>query len=135
MKKLNFILLSLASFAAPLSLFAQTQMRDATVSSDDLAYASTFAGELSLLLSIVIGTIATFFVFRAAKKMGGGLFGSVLNYIALGMIFVVLGTTSTFLANWLGGVWFNAVNTVCFAGGYIFMVIGANKLLKGIIST
>ncbi len=135
MKKLKFISLSILSVAAPLQLFAQSQIRDVTVSSDDVAYASFFAGDLSLLLSIVIGMIATFFVFRAAKRMGGGLFGSVLNYIALGMIFVVFGTISSFLSNWLGGVWFNAVNTVCFAGGYIFMVIGANKLLKGIIST
>lgn len=117
----------------PLGLSAQG--RDAVISSDEVAYASIFAGDFSLLLAVVIGVIATFFVFRAAKKMGGGLFGSVLNYIALGMFLVVLGTVSSFTDRWLNVVWFNVINTVCFAAGYIFMVIGANKLLKGIMNS
>ncbi|HEY4480312.1 MAG TPA: hypothetical protein VJB58_02480 [Candidatus Paceibacterota bacterium] len=117
----------------PLSVFAQS--RDVVISSDEVAYASVFAGDLSLLLSVVIGAIATWFVFRAAKKMGGGLFGSVMDYISLGMLLMVIGTISTFFGNWFTGVWFNVVNTTCFALGYIFMVIGSNKLLKGIINT
>lgn len=124
------IVLSLA-----LPLFAIAQNRDAVVSSDEVAYASIFAGDLSLLLSVVIGAMATWFVFRAAKKMGGGLFGSVMDYISLGMLLMVVGTVSTFFGNWFTGVWFNVVNTACFALGYIFMVIGSNKLLKGIINT
>ena len=117
----------------PLSVFAQS--RDVVISSDEVAYASVFAGDLSLLLSVVIGAIATWFVFRAAKKMGGGLFGSVMDYISLGMLLMVIGTISTFFGNWFTGVWFNVVNTTCFALGYIFMVIGSNKLLKGIKNT
>ncbi len=66
MSKVKFIvgLLTLA----PLGLSAQG--RDAVISSDEVAYASIFAGDFSLLLAVVIGVIATFFVFRAAKKMG-----------------------------------------------------------------
>jgi hypothetical protein len=104
-------------------------------SDDGYAYASIFAGNFSLLLSIVIGIIATVIVFRAAKKMGGGLFGSVLNYIGIGMVLIVLGTIATVMDPLFTGYWFSLVSTVCFAVGYIFTVIGANKLFKGIMST
>lgn len=133
MSKSKVSALGLLALSAPLGLMAQS--RDELVSSSDgIAYASFFAGNLSLLLSIVIGVMATWFVFRAARKMGGGLFGSVMNYIASGMTLVVLGTISMFVEDWFTGVWFNAINTVLFALGYIFMVIGANKLLRGIIN-
>lgn len=133
MNKFTISALGLLGLLAPLVGFAQE--RNLMVPEDGVAYASIFAGDLSLLLSVVIGIIATSFVFRAAKKMGGGLFGSVLNYIAIGMVFMVFGTMVIFTDNWFTGVWFNVVNTFCFASGYIFMVIGANKLLKGIINT
>jgi ABC-type spermidine/putrescine transport system permease subunit II len=102
MNNLKFFLFSLIGFVLPISLLAQS--RDMAISNDEVAYASVFAGDLSLLLSIVIGLIATYFVFRAAKKMGGGLFGSILNYIAIGMVLVVIGTISIFLNNWFSGV-------------------------------
>lgn len=133
MSKFKTIAIGVLGLLAPLSSGAQS--RDLAITNDGVAYASVFAGDLSLLLSIVIGIIATFFVFRAANKMGGGLFGSILNYIGIGMVFVVLGTISMVIDTWFSGIWFSVVNTVCFAFGYIFMVIGANKLLKGIINT
>lgn len=108
---------------------------DAQLSNDGFAYASIFAGNFSLLLAVVIGIIATFLVFRAAKKLGGGLFGSVLNYIGVGMLLIVLGTISTLADSWFTGLWFNITSIVFFATGYIFMVVGANKLLRGIMST
>ncbi|MEK7200676.1 MAG: hypothetical protein AAB672_00900 [Patescibacteria group bacterium] len=108
---------------------------DAQLSNDGFAYASIFAGNFSLLLAVVIGIIATFLVFRAAKKLGGGLFGSVLNYIGIGMLLIVLGTISTLADSWFIGLWFNITSIVFFATGYIFMVIGANKLLRGIMKT
>jgi len=98
------------------------------------AYASAFTGNFSLLLSILIGAIAAFFVFRAAKRLGGGLFGSVLNYIAIGVSLIVLGTVSTVVNPWYTGLGFDIVSTVFFALGYVFTVIGANKLFKGIMS-
>jgi hypothetical protein len=102
---------------------------------DGFGYASIFAGNFSLLLSIIIGIIATVLVFRAARKMGGGLFGSVLNYIGIGMLLIVLGTIATVIDPWFTVFWFSIVSTVFFATGYIFMVVGANKLLRGIMST
>lgn len=130
MKK--FLLLSIVGVILPITVLAQKW--NTPIPDDGFAYASVFAGSFSLLLSIVIGIIATFIVFRAARKLGGGLFGSVLNYIGIGMSFIVLGTIATVVDPWYTGFGFNIVSTVCFAMGYIFTVIGANKLLRGIMS-
>lgn len=134
MNKFKIFYPSIAGLA-PISAFAEEW--NASISNDVVAYASIFTGNFSLLLSIVIGVIATILVFRAAQKMGGGLFGSVLNYIGAGMILVVLGTIFSVVLEVLAitEIWSGVANTVCFASGYIFMVIGANKLLKGIINT
>lgn len=131
MSKLKFILTPL--LLIPAIGFAQNASFNSI--NDEVGYASLFAGNFSALLSIVIGIIATFLVLKAAKRMGGGLFGSVLNYVGVGMTLVVLGTISVVFGNLTPNVWFDLINTVCFSVGYIFMVIGANKLLKGIINT
>ena len=131
MKK--FLFLSFSVAAMPLAVLAQNL--NITVPDDEFAYASLFAGNFSLLLSLVIGAIATFLVFRAAKKLGGGLFGSVLNFIDVGMLFIVLGTLATVINPSTTNLWLNITSTAFFALGYIFMVLGANKLLKGIMST
>lgn len=128
-------LLSLIAIAIMMPVSALAQAIDFPSSNDDFAYASLFAGNFSLLLSIVIGMIATGLVFRASRRLGGGLFGSVLNYIDVGMVFIVLGTISTVIDLWVVSFWINVTSTAFFALGYIFMVLGANKLLKGIMNT
>lgn len=105
------------------------------VADDGIVYASMFTGDFSLLLSIVIGIIATVLVFRSAKKMGGGLFGHILNYIGFGTMFIVFGSLTIFLNSWLPELWLRVFSTLFFAFGYIFMVIGANRLLKGLMSS
>lgn len=130
LKKIVFIGLMLLH---PSLLLAQG--RDDIILGGGAGYASIFTSNLSLLLSIVIGVIATVYVFRAGSKMGGGLFGLILNYIGVGMVFIVLGTISMVIDSWFNALWFNIINTTLFALGYIFLVIGANKLLRGIMST
>lgn len=130
MKKLFLLIIVLAAHPSLIS----AQSIDESVFRDQFAYASFFAGNFSLLLSIVIGIIAAFLVFRAAKRLGGGLFGIVLNFIATGMLLIVIGTVSTFSNPWFGGFWSNVISTASFAAGYILTVIGANKLFKGIMS-
>lgn len=131
MKK--FLLLTIAGSFSPIIALAQSWNNQ--ISDDGYAYASAFTGNFSLLLSIVIGAIATFIVFRAAKKLGGGLFGLVLNYIGIAVAFIVLGSIATIVNPWHIGFDFNIASTVFYALGYIFTVIGANKLLKGIMNT
>lgn len=116
-------------------LSASAQMVDPAVFDNEVAYASLFVGNFSLLLSILIGAIATYLVLRAARKLGGGLFGLVLNYVGIGMLLIVIGTIATFSNPWISGFWSNVISTVSFATGYIFTVIGANRLFKGIMST
>lgn len=132
MKKI--ISLSILTIIFPIFTYAEEYI--APITNDGYAYASMFAGNFSILLSIIIGIMATFLVFRVARKMGGGLFGSVLNYIAFGMVLVVLGTVANVANNWMSDFWFSfdVLSTVFFALGYIFTVIGANKLFRGIMS-
>lgn len=134
MKKfLPLIVVGSIGILQPIITLAQTWY--VPQSEDNYAYASIFAGNFSLLLSIVIGAIATVIVFRAARKLGGGLFGAVLNYIGIGMMLIVFGTIATVVGPLFTGFWLNLVSTICFAIGYIFTVIGANKLFKGIMNT
>jgi hypothetical protein len=130
MKKIA--LLSSLAILTPVAVLAQKW--ELPASNDEMTYASIFAGNFSLLLSIVIGLIAAFFVFRSAKKLGGGLFGLVLNYVGIGMFLVVMGTMTTVASPWVSDFLVNIMSTACFAVGYVFMVIGANRLLKGIMS-
>lgn len=101
---------------------------------DTIAYASDFTGNLSLWLAILIGIIASILVLRAAKRMGGGLFGAVLNLIGIGMFLAVVGTIFIALPPILPATLFKLGYTVFFSTGFICMVLGANKLLKGIMS-
>ena len=107
-------------------------MWDLAIVDNQVLYAGAFIGHLSFLLAIVIGGFATYFVFSAAKRMGGGLFGSVLNYVGIGMTLIVVGTIAITLEPWLDGLWVRLVHTCFFALGFIFLVLGAEKLLKGI---
>jgi hypothetical protein len=100
---------------------------------DTIAYASAFTGSLSLWLAVLIGVIASVLVLRSAHKMGGGLFGSVLNLIGIGMLIVALGTTSIIVESYFPSDIISLIHTVFFSVGYICMVLGANKLLKGIM--
>ena len=128
----KFLLFSLASLLP--SVTALAAVREVPTTDDGFAFASIFAGDFSLLLSIVIGLIAAFLVFGAAKKLRGGLFGIVLNYIGIGMLLVVLGTLASVTGLWFNGIWLSIISTALFAVGYIFMVIAANKLLKSIMN-
>lgn len=127
------ILALISLFSLPFPVIAATI--EIPAADDGIVYASMFTGDFSLLLSIVIGIIATVLVFRSAKKMGGGLFGHILNYIGFGTLFIVMGSLTVFLSPWFAELWLRVFSTLFFAFGYIFMVIGANKLLKGLMNS
>ncbi len=101
---------------------------------DAITYASTLTGNFSLWVAILIGVIASVLVLRAAHKMGGGLFGTVLNLIGVGMILVALGTIFIAASPWFPENFLKLSYTVFFSVGFICMVLGANKLLKGIMN-
>ena len=101
---------------------------------DTINYASNFAGSLSLWLAIIIGIIASILVLRSARKMGGGLFGAVLKLIGVGMFVVAIGSVFLALPSLIPQNFTSLAHTVFFSVGYICMVLGANKLLKGIMT-
>ena|SRR3989344_9102490 len=101
---------------------------------DTISYASDIVGQLSLWLGIIVGLVACVLVFRASGKMGGGLFGGVLNLFGIGMVMIVAGTLSVIFASWIPEGFVEVTKTVLFSFGYILMVLGANRLLKGIMS-
>lgn len=103
-----------------------------TAGIDIIGYASVFTGNLSFLLAIVVGIVATYFVFRSAHKMGGGLFGLVLKYVGFGMTFMVLGAGVVFSRSFFESPWFGLAETTLFVLGFVFLVLGSKKLLKGI---
>ena len=105
MKKFLSLIIVGVVAVGPVIVLAQNW--DIPQSNDGIAYASIFAGNFSLLLSILIGIIANVIIFRAAKRLGGGLFGSVLNYIGIGVSFIVLGTIATVVNPWFISFWFN----------------------------
>lgn len=106
----------------------------ATPQVDPIAYYSNFAGSFSSWMGIAIGIIATVLVLRSAGKMGGGLFGKVLNLMGLGMGLVTLGSLSVVAASWVPASFVALSHTVLFSLGFVLMVLGANKMLKGIMS-
>ena len=101
---------------------------------DTITYASDFSSTLLLWVSILIGVIASVLVLRSAGKMGGGLFGSVLNFFGYGMIMVVAGSVLKAVSPWVLSPFIDLGHTIFFSLGFILMVLGANKLLKGIMS-
>ena len=107
-------------------------MWDTKIAEGGIVYASKFTGDFSFLLSIVIGVIATFFVFKVARKMGGGLFGKVLSYVGFGMVLIIVGTISIALESFVPEIFVTITHNMFFALGFIFLAIGADKLLKGI---
>lgn len=107
-------------------------MWDIAILNNQILYVGTFLGKFSFLLAIVIGIFATSFIFRAARQMGGGLFGSVLNYVGIGMTLIVIGTIAVTLEPLFDNLWAWLAHTSLFVLGFIFLVLGAKKLLKGI---
>jgi hypothetical protein len=101
---------------------------------DTISYASGFVSQLSTWIGVIIGIIATVLVFRSSGKMGGGLFGSVLNLFGLGMVMMILGTLSVIFSNWIPVAYLEISRMVVFSTGYVLMVLGAQRLLKGIMS-
>lgn len=102
-----------------------------SIFTDGLVYLNTFINNFSFLLSIVVGLIATYFVFKMALKMRGGLFGEVLKYIGFGMSFIIIGSLVMVFEIMFSLMWRQFIYTLFFALGFVMVAIGSNKLVKG----
>ncbi len=89
---------------------------------------SDLAPRLSLWSAIIVAFAASVMVFVNARSMKGGVFGTVLNYFAVGMVFI-LGSFVVVSLNVFGSEGIaKTVNNVLFILGYIIMALAANKL-------
>lgn len=86
------------------------------------------APRLSLWSAIIVAFAASVMVFVNARSMKGGVFGTVLNYFAVGMVFI-LGSFVVVSLNIFGSEGFaKTANNILFILGYIIMALAANKL-------
>lgn len=117
------ILLIITLFFTPVLLFAmQNDYIDSLV--NDLA------PRLSLWSSIIIAITASVMVFVNARSMKGGVFGTVLGYFAVGMIFI-LGSSVVISLDVFGtGEFVRTANNILFILGYITMALAADKLSR-----
>jgi hypothetical protein len=129
----KYFIMSLFAILFPVSVFAQ-QLEQINLD-NNLNYACSFSGSFTFLLSIIIGAIATILVLRSSTKLRGGLFGLVLNYIGIGMFFLVMGSVSFIANNWFYNIWSDLVSMMLFSVGFIFIVLGANKLMKSVMQS
>lgn len=108
-----------AAIFAPFTAFAQEDAMDSY----------SFVNSLSLWGAVIIGLVASIMVLMNAKKMQGGMFGGVLKYFGIGMFLVVLGFLAVVVPPWADGNVIMRVHDLAFVIGYIFMAMGAKKLL------
>lgn len=115
------ILLVASLLFIPTLLFAASEDYINTLVSD-------LAPRLSLWSAIIVAFAASVMVFVNARSMKGGIFGTVLNYFAVGMI-LILGSFLVASLNVFGteGI-AKTANNILFILGYIIMALAANKL-------
>lgn len=87
-----------------------------------------------LASAILVSAITTGLVFKNARQMKGGVFGTVLQYFGVGMLLILLGflvgslsfgaTVYAFVAQ--------ALHATFYIIGYVIMAIAAHKLLVAI---
>ena len=86
----------------------------------------------ALISAIIVAGATSFIVFRNARKMRGGIFGTVLNYFGIGMIVVLGGFVVEAYPSLIPVGEVGTVTNILFIIGYILMAVAATKLSKAI---
>lgn len=86
------------------------------------------APKLSLWSAIVIAVATTIMVFTNAHSMRGGIFGTALNFFAVGMVLILAGFIVVSLDIFNTGGFTEIANNILFILGYITMAVAAHKL-------
>lgn len=121
MIKRLFILISLF---LPSLLFAESN-----VSADysDPAFILTF---YSVTSAVALGIVTSIIVIINGRRMKGGIFGSALVFLGIGMLIVLAGTVTSlpfsFVPQYTQGVLSSILSTI----GYVTMAIAASRILK-----
>lgn len=83
---------------------------------------------IPLWSAISVALATSVMVFISARSMKGGVFGIVLNYFGVGMIFVLAGFIVISLNNSNSEGFSMTANNILFTLGYIIMAFAAHKL-------
>jgi hypothetical protein len=95
---------------------------------DEAAGASTFVGRPTLWIAIIIGLVATAATGVYAYQLKGGVVGTALTFIGIGMFLVVLGFLAVVVEWTQDGNLQMAVHDIVFIIGYVLMLVGALRL-------
>ena len=115
MKIINSIIVSLA-LLVPFPVFAQ-----------EAAVSEQFSQTL-LTIAIILGILASLYVFVLSLRLGGGAIASALLLYGAGMLSVVISLLSvTWLKQFAGG-YAGICHDMFFIIGFILMVIGSRKV-------
>lgn len=127
---MNIILYTLLGFIFSAS-YAQAAF-DVSLSIEELDAMMPILETYALTSVIVVACVTSIVVLRSARKMKGGVFGTVLNFFGLGMVAVLAGYIMT---NYPALISFNdngLVAYVLFILGYVLMAVAATKLSSAI---
>ncbi len=86
----------------------------------------------SLISAILIAIVTSILVAVNARKMKGGVFGTVLNYFSVGMFLVLAGFIAGSVPFWssdYGGM-IKVFHDVFYIIGYILMAVAAHKMFR-----
>ena len=126
MKKILFLILTSLFFTK--TVYAGSGV----FSTEEITAVSNTLQAYVLISAVIIAIVATIVVFRNARKMKGGVFGSVLNFFGIGMVAILLGFISDSELSFLPVDDVNVVGNILFIVGYILMAVAAVKMSKAI---
>lgn len=124
MKKTLYIICAFLSFAG----VAHAQ----SFSIDEIEAMTGVLQTYALGSAVIVAFATSMIVFGNARKMRGGVFGKVLNYFGVGMVFVLLGFVANAFPNMVPINDSGVVSNILFIVGYVLMAVSASKLSRAI---
>jgi|GEM_PF-2757111 len=82
----------------------------------------------SLASTVIIGLITSTIVLINGKRMKGGVFGTVLSFFGIGMLFMLAGFTISFTTGLFAPNIVDMLNSMLNIIGFVFMAVAGNKL-------
>ncbi|GMQ95004.1 MAG: hypothetical protein BMS9Abin13_114 [Patescibacteria group bacterium] len=111
-----------------ISIIISLLLPSVSFAQDAYSGATLILSSYSFISAIAVGILTSIMVLINARKMKGGIFGSVLYYIGVGMLFVIGGFAASFLSLEFPVYVTNMLRDILFIAGYVIMAIGAGKL-------
>jgi hypothetical protein len=127
-----FIQTSLASLALLFGYVQTTYAFELQMSVEEIEAVTPILQSYTAVSVIVVGVLTIAVVMRNARLMKGGVFGSVLGYFSIGMIFVFTGYLTDAYPDILPFKDAGVLNHSLFILGFLCMAYAASKLSRAI---